>query len=259
MELTGSLYQDYTTLKNTYDRYGALGAHILTRDEDTIFQIMLDMDITELSSFCQTNQVANALCHDKNFWMMKFDQDDLPIIKPFDVNTNYVKEYQLTKLAQNNAKMTIAINNIERTRKVNPSDGAIGIYINNDVDLSISSHLLSKFIDINDITNKPYLISIVYYKNIIKLYVDRYDTNQHPIKLYNNYTTNADVIDLLIIVFYYHQLNHNILLRDSNSNNFIVHLPYIDIMKRTKPQRYELYHGTLFKRMGMKEVLEQSL
>src|SRR3990167_4470268 len=89
---------------------------LLTRDEDTIFKIMLHMDIVDLSSFCQAGKVANELCHNQYFWRLKFKQDDLPIIKPFSYHTNYSQEYQLTKIARNNAGLVVKIEDIEHQR-----------------------------------------------------------------------------------------------------------------------------------------------
>lgn len=59
---------DRIRLKNTY---------II---DDTLKEIMLNADYNTIKTYCQSNKNALKLCKDENFWIMKFNHDNLPIM-----------------------------------------------------------------------------------------------------------------------------------------------------------------------------------
>ena len=256
MELTGSLYQDFTALKNTYERYGWLGSYVLTRDEDTIFQIMLQMTLADLSAFCQTNKIANALCHDKDFWTFKFKQDDLPIIKPFAFDTNYIQEYQLTKTAQDDAKRIIKIEDVESQR--DKTKWQIRINTSNFNDIPIRSVLrLLNHKDINKMLDvETRKISVVITKRLkpFELFIFYDHCNYHDVTRLLSLQANYEYIVFLftIILRYY----DDVLITDTHGPNLLITQDYLNNLKRRLPQRYKQDRQLLIKRMGIYDSLK---
>lgn len=57
--------------------------------DEVIFDILLNSNIHDIKNLCQTDNQFNRLCHDKHFWIIKFNQDQLP----FTDGPNYIDVY----------------------------------------------------------------------------------------------------------------------------------------------------------------------
>lgn len=60
--LTGSTYQDLTNLPNLYNQRGKI---ILTGNKDIDYEILLKLDIQDLSKLCRTNKYTQELCDEE--------------------------------------------------------------------------------------------------------------------------------------------------------------------------------------------------
>lgn len=90
------------TIDNQYKEHkGALGTFIVeqraapssyTMLPNDIIQsnIMMQMDIEQLSNYCQSNDAINKLCHSKTFWTQKFNHDN--VNRYADNDTNYASD-----------------------------------------------------------------------------------------------------------------------------------------------------------------------
>lgn len=110
MELTGSLYQDYTLLRNTYDKKRP----ILTGNTDVDYKILMYLEPDELSKVCRTNHYSRELCDNKVFWIDKFEHDKLPLLyKPDELN-DWLILYKNTKVGYQLAKYALILQKLLR-------------------------------------------------------------------------------------------------------------------------------------------------
>ncbi|HSW76974.1 MAG TPA: hypothetical protein VLG50_08000 [Candidatus Saccharimonadales bacterium] len=86
--------------------------------EDVDVRILLDLDIQSLSNQCFVNKYANRFCSKQQFWINKYNHDQLPIFKPYPTTIKqWIDDYKLTLEASN----ILLVNEIELTKK-NPID-----------------------------------------------------------------------------------------------------------------------------------------
>lgn len=78
MNLTGNVYQDYTSLKKLYDQSGKI---LLTGNTDVDYQILSQLNIKDLGKVCISNKYTNQLCNNKNFWKYKLKSEELDVIQ----------------------------------------------------------------------------------------------------------------------------------------------------------------------------------
>ncbi len=126
MELTGSLYQDLSNLKNLYNESGKV---ILTGNKDVDYQILAHLEIDDLSKVCRSNKYTQQLCNHTSFWQYKFKSEELEILADINDLSMWLRYYKTTKIARDYAKYSLLIYDIQYKNKIHPS---IDIFNNND-------------------------------------------------------------------------------------------------------------------------------
>lgn len=81
--------------------------------EEVIYDILMNSDIHDIINLCGVNTQFNKICHDKHFWVNKFNHDQLPVkggssipvksgsLISFDVKEDWIDAYitaMVTKL-----------------------------------------------------------------------------------------------------------------------------------------------------------------
>ena len=90
------LDNEYQMMKSNYDigfKQDMKTASILTGNMDINYKILLNLNLTELSRYCQSNSVTKQLCNNRQFWLDKFVYDGLdPYIafREADVDRNNI-------------------------------------------------------------------------------------------------------------------------------------------------------------------------
>jgi hypothetical protein len=170
--LSGSLYQDYTTLVNMYNRQKP----ILTGNKDVDYKILENLEIKDLIKICQSNKYSLNLCNNNTFWFEKFHLNNLPIYAQGTDFTTWAQRYYATEKSYEKATNTLIVH------EINAIDESIDItivtdelilnafmgYLKTDIDIEINkiNAILSnnKYeLSINDgehnmIFNKKYMI-----------------------------------------------------------------------------------------------------
>lgn len=109
MEFRGNLYQDYTSLKNLYDWSGKI---ILTGNIDVDYQILSQLDLQDLSKTCRSNKYTQDLCSSDDFWIYKFNQENLNILYKPDTLQKWLILYKKTKHSTIDAIHTLIVYDI---------------------------------------------------------------------------------------------------------------------------------------------------
>lgn len=107
---------------------------------------MLQSDPDELVTLCETNKTANNICDDKNFWIDKFDAYNfyLPILDTDDKNA-YFMEFDFIYNNMITTDIIMKINDIEKNRTFNNTNGIIRIVIENIDPYNLDKLLNGKF------------------------------------------------------------------------------------------------------------------
>lgn len=106
-------------------------------NQDMIREILLRSNIDQLSNLCLTNKNNEHICQSESFWQEKLKYDGLPSIEFIDHSFDELKEtyytesdiitwfniYKDLKEAQDEAKLILLINEIEKTRLNNQTLG----------------------------------------------------------------------------------------------------------------------------------------
>lgn len=106
-------------------------------NQDMMREILLRSNIEQLSNLCLTNKYNEHICQSESFWQEKLKYDGLPSIEFIDHPFEEVKEtyftesdiitwfniYKDLKEAQDEAKLILLINEIEKTRLNNQTNG----------------------------------------------------------------------------------------------------------------------------------------
>jgi hypothetical protein len=97
-------------------------------NKDTLYNILLQSDSNTLINMCRTNILAKRICDDKSFWIDKFNQYNfyLPIL---DGDETYLKMFDWIHDNVKNTEIILKINDIEKNRKYNKTDGIIDVLI----------------------------------------------------------------------------------------------------------------------------------
>ena len=106
--LTGSLYQDYKTLVNMYNRQNP----ILTGNIDVDYKILENLEIKDLIKICQSNKYSLNLCNNNTFWFEKFHLNNLPIYAHGTDFTTWAQMYYVTEKSYEKATNTLIVHEI---------------------------------------------------------------------------------------------------------------------------------------------------
>ena len=181
------------------DQYALTGLQLLYADTDTI------------KNYCRTNIVARNICNNVDFWLEKFDNDNIPIIgltiTDRTTGNDYMKEYIKVIDAQRKAKDTIDLINkhppnyrIINIGSINMEDSNFYkiVPIEYKYSLLIYKNKINKPADV-DITvdlipnsRKNLLFNIIEYEPILYASAKSFETHI------------ADVFDFLTKIFYYY-------------------------------------------------------
>lgn len=247
--LTGNKELDLENLTNIYNAYGKTS---LTKNYDVNYEILKKLDIQSLSKYCRTNQYAKNICNDPDFWQSKFMYDNLPLnailIPPVSTN-DWIREYVLVSEAYKNVFNILKINEVEKNRKEDRTDGLIvanmGEFI---IDENTQYKILSMFIDDVDFNN-DYSLKITENDNVYRIAIESYD---QMVKMIYNQPIAVDLlINILTILL---KINARV-VTDNSLLPFIVVKRYIEFNRQYNPNEYDLYHVRLIKRLGMLELL----
>lgn len=250
--LTGNKNLDFETLKNVYHDYGRRS---LTKIDDANYEILKTLDIKSLSKYCSTNQYAQQICNNDDFWQSKFISDQLPLnailIPPSSLN-EWIKEYVLVSEAYKNAFNIIAMNEVEQIRKEDKTDGILyadmGVFSMND---DIRYKILSMFITDIDFNN-VYIIQFFKIDDMYTITIEELLLALRTKKIiYNQPIIYDTMINILTILLRVDMLS----VADKNYLPFIFPKRYLDLLKQQRPIRYDLYHVRMIKRLGMLELL----
>jgi hypothetical protein len=159
---------------------------------DTMNDVLLHSDINTLNSYCSTNKQGNKLCHDKVFWQKKFELHNFhfPSILEDHFKT-YNKLFEFIEENMKDTKIILKINNIEKNRNYNATDGTILVNIE-DMEADELDYLLLQKLDrdkdgcmnyntmIFELTDKGYLIKLqkMYDTPIDIKYINEKDTER---------------------------------------------------------------------------------
>lgn len=173
-------------LKSEYDQlvsiYENANKVILTGNLDLDYMILNQLEVQDLSIICRTNKYAQQLCYNKDFWKLKFKNENLPYTSSPNSLIQWLDLYKMVIEAKQNAIDILLINEIEK--------GVINI--------------------INPIHNEDFLSSFIL--KIININYDpitRIDIDNNKVTLYHdefvNLTLSKDqIITLLTLVETYH-------------------------------------------------------
>lgn len=60
---------------------------------DILYQILLNADVTTIKSLCMSNNYTFNQCQSTNFWINKFNHNDLPLIRHENTMSNWINNY----------------------------------------------------------------------------------------------------------------------------------------------------------------------
>ena len=176
-------------------QYILTGLQLLYADTDTI------------KNYCRTNKVARDICNSVDFWLEKFDYDNLPIIGLNNkTGVDYMKEYIKVTDAQQKAKRILNIMSNDRS-------GLKCIYfrlkINNPNFLKIFSiDHQNLILEVMEKFNQPTdaAISINLKINVYdNLFVDITSVNNHIFSGRKSLSLHiTDTFDALTKIYYYY-------------------------------------------------------
>lgn len=196
-----------------------------------MYNVLLQSDSRTIQSLCQSNKIANTICHDKHFWMDKFSQEHLEALL-LEPTTNYLNLYKEGEKSKELGKNILKINEIEKNRDYNNTLGVFKVLVEDKWEMV--SYLFEdqlKHIDkenVQDIqfitfilVKNQYQVTLVYYDHIeIDLGTYSYEQVEQllgPLLYKNNFVRDN---------YNYHMIyngevyNNN--ARRANPNNYII-------------------------------------
>jgi len=218
-------------LDNLIKIYNQTNKIILTGNKDVDYEILLNLNIHDITALCLVNKYTQKLCTDNNFWVQKFENDKLPLIYYQDTPAEWTLLYKETLKAKKKAEYSIIINDIELK---NDDDNRIII----TADDAILSHIIYGQLNHNHEYN---IVSIIITK----------EGDQYDITLYSIDSPLSLILDK----------NQTIMLLTS----CYVYEHELEIMSNDLPliitnNMYDRYirdsHKILYKRQGILETLE---
>lgn len=212
--------------------------------QDTIVNAMLSSNIDELKNYCLTNKLAYINCKSTEFWLEKFENDNLPYVgeTPTSINA-WIERYKTIKNLKHTAQDIIMINKIETKR--NEALNLIRIVIReNTYDL------------IKDVMDEDYNNEFIYDITITKK-LNGYKTEYVKINIedgdmetVDDTLSYNDVVYLMVYVMYYDK-DYEIL--DEQSNPFLM----TDTDMAVIAQYSEEDRKNAYKRIGIIEALNE--
>ncbi len=191
---------------------------------------VLRADLKTVTQYCSTNKAAIKLCYDQYFWNEKLLLEGLPpILLNHDLNittrpmpnldnynqyNKWMLMYELMKLAGEDAKKILLVNDIESTRQYKPTTGIIQTDQSDDIDI-----------------NGFYVLPLKIIKKLKKsTKILRIEIHDHKLSLTTNLSqpilnasiSSHEVLHIITLVLYdkYVDYNSDVLWQDSNEKEF---------------------------------------
>ena len=80
-----------------------------------MYNVLLQSDSETIKSLCQTNKIANAICHDKQFWIDKFTQEHLEsLLIEHEPSDSYLELYRFGEEKIKQGKHILHINHLKK-------------------------------------------------------------------------------------------------------------------------------------------------
>ena len=170
--------------------------------EDNLNTILLTTDIDTIKSMSLVDKNWLKCCNDTNFWKLKFNHDNLPIITSSLITIDeWIQEYKLVLYCKNMASNILLVNYIESKQTYNASK-RINLFDDRD---KYTNTILPE-----SITDKP---------DIIKMQIEVVNKKEYIVLYYTETTTSLvtatydEVLNIFIKTIYHD--DHNIVLRDN--------------------------------------------
>jgi len=124
--LTGNKDEDLKLLTNLYNQYGK---NVLTSNYDVNYEILKKLDIKSLNRFCIINKNAKEICNNKEFWLDKFRNDDLPIMDAPTTIEQWIKMYNVASDAKTDIRRLMIINEMQNNNVIIVSGSEMWLYV----------------------------------------------------------------------------------------------------------------------------------
>lgn len=244
-ELTDNLYQDYNNLVSLYNQRNLKA---LTFTNDVNYHILLNLDIKDINNFCKSNKDARKICNSKEFWQLKYQQDDIPMEDFPDNLIDWIENYKLWKDASHIASVIMFVYSIEATR-----DNDQKIMMNIDMNKKhLVKYILPQIYNkINNLYDYTRLVIKYINNDVYNMTIRTLDGNS----LSDSYKININTDDLknILIRCNYSTLTKDaISIRDNDNISFYI-TPRILQLEIRLPNTNRI---TLYRRLSMRDTYE---
>ena len=192
--------------------------NLLTGIKETDMEIMLRLNPYDIEKFSYINKNAMTIANDLNFWKLKFEYDDLPMLAYQDNMKNWIKDYVLIYNITNMVNLILDIHRIESKRKKDPLN-MIRISLDNTYDIiktifpGIRRHTEEEFTNLIIILDKSYKMIVEWIvmetgeRETVEMETDRETIFDIMVKIL--YKHDEEVLDQLSIPFIIGNANLN--------------------------------------------------
>lgn len=191
--------------------------NLLTGIKETDMEIMLRLNPYDIEKFSYINKNAMTIANDLNFWKLKFEYDDLPMLAYQDNMKNWIKDYVLIYNITNMVNLILDIHRIESKRKKDPLN-MIRISLDNTYDIiktifpGIRRHTEEEFTNLIIILDKSYKMIVEWIvmetgeRETVEMETDRETIFDIMVKIL--YKHDEEVLDELSIPFIIDNINN---------------------------------------------------
>lgn len=157
-------------------------------DDIVLYNIMLNSDINTIKNLCLNNKSVNLICKDKYFWSDKLDKEGFSFV--------------VDKTMQSYEQML----NLQKKTEILMKNRYIDVKYPLKTDLSLIFSKIENEVNIakEDFDINSQEMTIVNYKNTIRLYWDFYDQNDDQIEILTLSLSKNEFHDIIIKTMYYY-------------------------------------------------------
>lgn len=192
--------------------------NLLTGIKETDMEIMLRLNPYDIEKFSYINKNAMTIANDLNFWKLKFEYDDLPILTYHHHIKSWIEDYILIYNITNRVNLILDIHRIESKRKIDHLN-MIRISLDNSYDIiktifpGIRRHTEEEFTNLIVELHKSYKMTVEWIvletgeREIVDIETDRQTIFDIMVKIL--YKHDEEVLDQLSIPFIIGNANLN--------------------------------------------------